>query len=467
MTDAQLLGKADRHCVIAPAGFGKTYLIAETVASHCGGRQLLLTHTHAGVRAMRTRLAAMGCPPSRYRVETISGWALRYAASFPELSGVSQLQPTGGQWKEIYQGASALFDSKAIRRVLQISYAGMFVDEYQDCTKSQHQLVTRLADLIPCRLLGDPLQGIFDFEHDRLDWTTDIYGQFEKLPPLRTAHRWSGRNEALGAWLSDVRCRLETGSEIDLTLMPRGAEWRACDHPTQLQVCYSSLVSGHTVAAIHEGTLESPCHKLARGLGGHFQCMEAVDCKALYEWAGRIEREIGGMRASLLIDFASECLTKVGTELRTIKKHLLHDPARRGSRIRKHVELLHLLEAVEASASLAPAAMALEGIRQLNGAVMFRRELWESFRRSLREFLGGDYPSLADAAWVVRDRVRRNGRPAEPRTVSRTLLVKGLEYDHAIVLDADKLDTKQLYVALSRGSRRLTVLSREPVLRPS
>ena len=52
-------------------------------------------------------------------------------------------------------------------------------------------------------------------------------------------------------------------------------------------------------------------------------------------------------------------------------------------------------------------------------------------------------------------------------TVSRTLLVKGLEYDHAIVLDADKLDTKQLYVALTRGSHRLTILSRQPVLRPT
>jgi hypothetical protein len=342
----------------------------------------------------------------------------------------------------------------------------MFVDEYQDCTKTQHQLVTRLAELIPCRLLGDPLQGIFDFERDPLDWTTDICGQFEKLPTLRTAHRWRGRNEALGAWLGDVRRLLETGSEIDLTRMPRRSEWHACDHSTQRRICYGSLVTGYTVAAIHEGTLAAPCHKLARSLGGHFQCMEAVDCKELYEWASKIEGAVGGKRSSLLIDFASECLTKVGSELRTIKKHLLHSPARRGGGVRKHGELLHLLQAVRDSESLAPAVVALEGIRQVGGAVMFRRELWESLRRSLREFLSGDYPSLADAAWAVRDHVRRSGRAGERRTVSRTLLVKGLEYDHAIVLDADKLDTKQLYVALSRGSHRLTVLSREPVLRP-
>jgi hypothetical protein len=46
--------------------------------------------------------------------------------------------------------------------------------------------------------------------------------------------------------------------------------------------------------------------------------------------------------------------------------------------------------------------------------------------------------------------------------VGTTLLVKGLEFDHAVVLDADALDAKNLYVALTRGARSLTVVSRGP-----
>lgn len=43
--------------------------------------------------------------------------------------------------------------------------------------------------------------------------------------------------------------------------------------------------------------------------------------------------------------------------------------------------------------------------------------------------------------------------------MSRTLLIKGLEFDHALVLSADELDARNLYVALTRGSRSLTVLT--------
>jgi DNA helicase-2/ATP-dependent DNA helicase PcrA len=46
------------------------------------------------------------------------------------------------------------------------------------------------------------------------------------------------------------------------------------------------------------------------------------------------------------------------------------------------------------------------------------------------------------------------------------LLIKGLEYDHAVVLDADSHTPFSLYVALTRGRKGLTVVSREQVLTP-
>ena len=50
--------------------------------------------------------------------------------------------------------------------------------------------------------------------------------------------------------------------------------------------------------------------------------------------------------------------------------------------------------------------------------------------------------------------------------VGTTLLVKGLEFHHAVVLDADAYDAKNLYVALTRGAKSLTVVSRAPVILP-
>ena len=50
--------------------------------------------------------------------------------------------------------------------------------------------------------------------------------------------------------------------------------------------------------------------------------------------------------------------------------------------------------------------------------------------------------------------------------VCTTLLVKGLEFDHAIVLDAGSLARKELYVALTRGAKSLTVISSTATLNP-
>jgi superfamily I DNA/RNA helicase len=62
-----------------------------------------------------------------------------------------------------------------VQQVIGSSYAGLFVDEYQDCTRAQHAIVLMLAELLPCRILGDPLQGIFGFNEDPLvDWNPTL-----------------------------------------------------------------------------------------------------------------------------------------------------------------------------------------------------------------------------------------------------------------------------------------------------
>lgn len=37
-------------------------------------------------------------------------------------------------------------------------------------------------------------------------------------------------------------------------------------------------------------------------------------------------------------------------------------------------------------------------------------------------------------------------------------MLKALEYDHAVILDADSLDAKNLYVAMTRGAKTLTIV---------
>ena len=72
-----------RGTITAPAGCGKTSLIADALTRHVGPKPVLvLTHTNAGVAALRTRLGKAGVPPKAYRLATIDGWAMRLISNF-------------------------------------------------------------------------------------------------------------------------------------------------------------------------------------------------------------------------------------------------------------------------------------------------------------------------------------------------------------------------------------------------
>ena len=57
---------ANKSMVIAPAGFGKTYTIAECIASYRGEKRVLvLTHTHAGIASLKEKFRLKNIPSSR------------------------------------------------------------------------------------------------------------------------------------------------------------------------------------------------------------------------------------------------------------------------------------------------------------------------------------------------------------------------------------------------------------------
>jgi DNA helicase-2/ATP-dependent DNA helicase PcrA len=75
--------------------------------------------------------------------------------------------------------------------------------------------------------------------------------------------------------------------------------------------------------------------------------------------------------------------------------------------------------------------------------------------------------TFVQAAEEYQTEFRYKGRPVGHRKlIGTTLLVKGLEFDHAIVLDAACLSKKELYVALTRGARSITIISTTNILHP-
>ena len=65
--------------LIAPAGHGKTYSIAQMISLvEAEKPQLILTHTHAGIASLKKKFREQGVSPKRYSIETICGFTQRY-----------------------------------------------------------------------------------------------------------------------------------------------------------------------------------------------------------------------------------------------------------------------------------------------------------------------------------------------------------------------------------------------------
>jgi len=421
----------------------------------------VLTHTHAGVGALRGRLSQLGVPAERFRVETIASWALRMSANYPSLSGLGTTRPTGAEWNATYPAAERLLQTRVGRTVVQGSYDTLFVDEYQDCIESQHRLVLALANLMPCRVVGDPLQGIFGFRGNRLvSWETDVFPQFDRVPDLNHPWRWD-RHPELGRWLLSIRPALERGLPIDTSGSP--VAWR--QQGEERSACFDVARRDGSAVALRQWARD--CHVLASQLRGTFTSMEEMDCKELLTITRAFQEASGSGLVRAVIDAAATCMTKVSVALRPILNAL--DAGRLVASVRpaRLSQVVSELSAVEAGLDVGAISRGLRAIARIPGIVAYRRELLAELHRTLAAFGDGGFASLEEAAWVVRNRTRVAGRAAERRVVSRTLLVKGLEFEHVVLCAADELDAKNLYVALTRGSRSVTVVARSPVLHAS
>ena len=116
-TTPEQFAAARRAIVVALAGCGKTELIVRAIGTELHTRDLVLTHTHAGVRAVAERLRQVRIAPSRYRLDTIAGWALRISASYPTLSGLTVSEPERMQWDEVCAAATRVLAVPAIQTV--------------------------------------------------------------------------------------------------------------------------------------------------------------------------------------------------------------------------------------------------------------------------------------------------------------------------------------------------------------
>lgn len=355
---------------------------------------------------------------------------------------------------------------KFIRHVVAATYAGVYVDEYQDCSDLQHSLVCALAEFLPSRILGDPMQAIFDFDEGKpVDWSVSVYPHFECLGQLETPWRWENAGQPkLGAWLKAARTTLEQGQKIDLLNGLPPCVVRVYTDPEYLaSKQYSSLCNllGHdeSVIALHGGDQQSKhkTHLLARTMAGRFSSIEEVEGKELHSFFKKFGTAKTVQAGFLLaLEFAKKCFTGVGNALTAGTKK--GEVAKQSKRTKYPLVLdaANTYLTNPTSGHLKSFFLALKANPETSA---YRRDLLYRFLNVLKIHVDGEGANLSEAAKLYQREMRHTGRPISHRKlIGTTLLVKGLEYDHAVILDADALNAKDLYVAMTRGSKSLTII---------
>jgi hypothetical protein len=450
-----------------PAGTGKTQIVAGLAAATAERleRPLVLTHTNAGVDALRRRLRSFGVRAGAVRVDTIASWSFDLIRHYPELSGVPAAQePDWDQSRDYYLGAAATVQAQAIRGVMQASYACVIVDEYQDCILEQHELVAGLAQSLPVCVFGDPLQNIFNFGGNiTVGWNRQVTCTWPAYTVPIKAWRWEGHNEALGQWLIGIRPSLYAGQPLDLRNAP--ISWRQSKIPgASVKACLSQVSQVGSIVAIDKWA--NSCASVAARTNGTYSMMEELEGKFMQDFAAIVDSGNLQKIAEATLKFAKDCLSKIADRLDSaVAKKLGNGQSVATLRRQGAERQLTLLSGLLTDASPARVLEVLHAIAELPGGRLYRREAWRDMLQALRIASVSDV-TVAQALGRVRNRARIIGRESEQRVISRPLLIKGLEYDHAIVLNAEGLTATELYVALSRGRKSLTIVSDGQFLRP-
>lgn len=439
--------KQKRAVIVAPAGYGKTELIVQSVAC-CKGRQLVLTHTHAGVDSLTKKFRKYNISYSQYNVETIHSFALRFAGSYPKTTGLPFEKPQENEeYNQVISSAINLFDIKLGKDILRYSYSGIFVDEYQDCQINQHQLICKLAEALPCRIVGDPLQGIFDFGNNRIvNWTND-FDYFEQLPDLTIPHRWQKSNPKLGERLKELRQILYNKQQITFKNVQEAS------HENIIRFLISKEFGHDKVYVICDPKNEHYPHYLAKSLNNKFRTIEPLTSKDLCIYAKNIEGCCKVERLKTVIDFAKQCLTAISVDCKRIVNYKRGDLTERQSTLKGYFQKICDSDKLEYVYDLF-----LFFEKEYN-PIYKRYQLWKEMKKGLREVIIGGYTSLEEAVWHVRSQLRFKKNRIPKHCISRTVLLKGLECDHAIIIKPELFDTKNLYVALTRASSKLTIVS--------
>ena len=445
--------------IIAPAGYGKTEEIADAV-NFCSGKQLILTHTRAGVAALRDRMRTKQIKNEKFEIDTIASFCMKWCKAYPATAKVQIPNKISEMdYLAIYKGTKTLFSYAWAREVLKQTYSGLFIDEYQDCTESQHGIFMELNNLIPIRIFGDPLQGIFYWVKDDkiVNWNSF---NFKVISPLTIPWRWNKTNKDFGLLLDKLRKKIVIaldGSDVTINI-ENVSRCMTILSSTQWNNGRFAYGIKNYENIVYISAFPNKQKSFSQHNGGFFQCDEVKDFAETETIIASIEAEKNEKKALILLESLKLMINGIQVELGSYINNL-----RKGksdfSRISKHKDLGKLIEAVCKNDTSESVLKVLRWFGQSTEFKIYRAEL---FYR-----IGKTYAYMIDENTTLHETIEAlssqqyftEKRFPFSRLSSRTVLTKGLEFDCIIIDARDKMDVRDFYVAMTRAKKYIYIIS--------
>jgi UvrD-like helicase family protein/AAA domain-containing protein len=486
LQDARQVLRSETRVVIveAPAGCGKTYeavALARDLLSNMKPRQqvLLLAHTNAATAEFRARLRNF--TSASIFVTTFDSFALDLLRAYAGPLGLParfRVGPAGAvPFVDLAPKLDTLLSrAPAIARHLAAHYPVVIADEHQDASRAQHGLIKLLLDagVARVRLFGDPMQSIYDFDGNLVEWK-NVLALGDAVIQLEEPWRWR-LTPVFGAWIMAGRRDLANGQRLRISGAARHVDIVRID----AQHDAPHFMSGQPVQGL-KGPLIRILRRVdssililtrhnrhvlgvKRLLGTSAPVFEGADAELAYEFLDAVERcggnprRIGACVMRLLKGVSAGISTAIALQ---VKEALMGNGVQVGRKRR--------IAAIGAALSVLyddPSPWgACEAVRRISACppTWLKIHLPECLRVLARvKKTENQTPSeVLDA--VVQSRKRSGWIPS--RSITTIHKAKGREADHVIVvhcaegvLPDDEEGRCLLYVAITRARKSVTFI---------
>jgi len=457
----------EKSMIIAPAGYGKTHFITSCVSA-ASSKQLILTHTHSGVASLRQKLKKACIESKFYNVETITSFAQKYVFAYSDQKQLPSQEDSKKYYPYIIEKATEIFSFSHIKSVLQATYSMLYVDEYQDCSEDQHQLILSLAEVMNVCILGDPLQGIFDFStKNPIDLTDKNFfsGFWENRYELSTPWRWViNDSDELGYNLHQIRQKISETNSIDLRLF-NSINLTISKDPYRNN--YSEIMkiisdNENLLVIIPDSKQINKRLDFQKRFLNRLVLLEAIDGKDFYALAKKCDQIIASGTFPMLLDLMKIVCNKTAVDIWFNNSGVKNkrDPADNAIIQPVNEKLMSFLS----SKNPKDLALFLHLITKLPKIKCYRKDLLFSLIDSI-EITQISKETVYKAMMEKRNFIRRVGRDVNNKCIGTTLLTKGLEFESVLIINCNEFTCRRnFYVAATRASKRLYIITNNPIL---